>query len=87
MADVFGARVIRCRRRGAFCRSHLVFHTSTSLFVASLAMCGISLRLFPWWGWLGVIWTTVAWILAWNRFAWFGACNSIRSRLCGSVTL
>jgi len=28
---------------------------------------------FPWWGWLGVMLTTVAWVLAWNRFAWLGA--------------
>ncbi|MGH7166044.1 MAG: hypothetical protein ACREIS_11035, partial [Nitrospiraceae bacterium] len=27
-------------------------------------------RAFPWWGWLGVILTAVAWLLAWNRFAW-----------------
>jgi len=25
---------------------------------------------FPWWGWLGVVLTAVAWVLAWNRFAW-----------------
>ncbi len=25
---------------------------------------------FPWWGWLGVMLTTVVWVLAWNRFAW-----------------
>jgi len=24
----------------------------------------------PWWGWLGVMLTAVAWVLAWNRFAW-----------------
>ncbi len=27
---------------------------------------------FPWWGWLGVGITAVAWVLAWNRFAWLG---------------
>ena len=26
---------------------------------------------FPWWGWLGVGIVVVAWVLAWNRFAWF----------------
>jgi hypothetical protein len=25
---------------------------------------------FPWWGWLGLAWTLVAWVLAWNRFPW-----------------
>jgi hypothetical protein len=28
---------------------------------------------FPWWAWLGVILTAVAWILAWTRFPWFAA--------------
>ncbi|MGH7165896.1 MAG: hypothetical protein ACREIS_10285 [Nitrospiraceae bacterium] len=28
-------------------------------------------RAFPWWGWLGVILTTVAWVLAWSRFGLF----------------
>jgi hypothetical protein len=28
-------------------------------------------RPFPWWGWLGVITGTVAWVLAWTRFPWF----------------
>ena len=28
---------------------------------------------FPWWGWLGIGILTAAWVLAWNRFAWFGA--------------
>jgi hypothetical protein len=28
---------------------------------------------FPWWGWLGVILTALAWILAWTRFPWFAA--------------
>ena len=26
---------------------------------------------FPWWGWLGVAWGVVFWILAWSRFKWF----------------
>ena len=26
---------------------------------------------FPWWGWCGVTFGMVAWILAWTRFAWF----------------
>ncbi len=28
---------------------------------------------FPWWGWVGIGITAVAWLLAWNRFAWFEA--------------
>ncbi len=28
-------------------------------------------RAFPAWGWLGVAMVAVAWVLAWNRFAWF----------------
>jgi hypothetical protein len=27
---------------------------------------------FPWWGWAGLVWTTLAWILAWNRWEWVG---------------
>ena len=26
---------------------------------------------FPWWGWIGLGLTLVAWILAWTRFPWF----------------
>lgn len=26
---------------------------------------------FPWWGWLGVAWLLMAWLLAWSRFDWF----------------
>lgn len=29
-------------------------------------------RPFPWWGWLGIGWTSAWWILAWTRFPWFG---------------
>ena len=25
---------------------------------------------FPWWGWLAVLWTLMAWWLAWTRFEW-----------------
>lgn len=25
---------------------------------------------FPWWGWLGLLWTLLAWSLAWTRFEW-----------------
>jgi hypothetical protein len=25
---------------------------------------------FPWWGWLAVLWTLLAWLLAWTRFEW-----------------
>ncbi len=28
-------------------------------------------RPFPWWGWIGVALLAVAWVIAWNRFAWF----------------
>ena len=28
---------------------------------------------FPWWGWLGVGCGIVFWVLAWNRFEWFGS--------------
>lgn len=30
-------------------------------------------RAFPWWGWAGLLWTGLAWIIAWNRFEWVGA--------------
>ncbi len=26
---------------------------------------------FPWWGWAGLLWLAVAWVLAWTRFDWF----------------
>lgn len=26
----------------------------------------------PWWGWAGLVWTALAWILAWNRWEWVG---------------
>ncbi len=29
--------------------------------------------LFPFWGWLGVIFMMLAWLVAWNRFEWFEA--------------
>jgi hypothetical protein len=29
--------------------------------------------LFPWWGWLGIGFGVVSWLLAWNRFEWFAA--------------
>ncbi len=28
-------------------------------------------KLFPWWGWAGLMWLAVAWVLAWTRFDWF----------------
>lgn len=28
---------------------------------------------FPWWGWLGVGWTCLWWVLAWTRFPWMAA--------------
>ena len=27
---------------------------------------------FPWWGWVGILWTLFAWLVAWNRFSWTG---------------
>ena len=27
---------------------------------------------FPWWGSAGLLWTGLAWIIAWNRFEWMG---------------
>lgn len=30
-----------------------------------------AMKPFPWWGWLGIALTATAWVLAWNRFAWF----------------
>jgi len=30
----------------------------------------------PWWGWLGVIYLTVVWLLAWSRFSWFAPFQS-----------
>ncbi len=27
-------------------------------------------RSFPWWGWLGLVCTAMAWVLAWTRFDW-----------------
>lgn len=30
-------------------------------------------RSFPWWGWVGLLWTGLAWIVAWNRFEWMGS--------------
>ena len=26
---------------------------------------------FPWWGWAGLLWLAVVWVLAWTRFDWF----------------
>ncbi|TLY15779.1 MAG: hypothetical protein E6K69_05470 [Nitrospirae bacterium] len=31
---------------------------------------------FPWWGWLGLGITSLAWVLAWNRFPWLGNLQS-----------
>lgn len=25
---------------------------------------------FPWWGWVGILWTLFAWVVAWSRFSW-----------------
>ena len=29
--------------------------------------------IFPWWGWIAIVWVIGSWILAWNRFSWFSA--------------
>ena len=26
----------------------------------------------PWWGWVGMIWTALSWMVAWNRWEWIG---------------
>lgn len=31
----------------------------------------VTRHVLPWWGWLGVGLTAVAWVLAWTRFSWF----------------
>jgi len=28
---------------------------------------------FPWWGWIGIVWTGLWWVLAWTRFSWMAA--------------
>ncbi len=33
----------------------------------------IHVAIFPWWGWVALVWVTVAWVLAWTRFPWFQA--------------
>lgn len=30
----------------------------------------------PWWGWLAILWTATAWVLAWTRFSWFAPLQS-----------
>jgi hypothetical protein len=30
-------------------------------------------RPFPWWGWVGVLAGTAAWVLAWTRWPWFAS--------------
>lgn len=32
---------------------------------------GPAARPFPWWGWAGIAFGIVAWVLAWSRFSWF----------------
>ena len=27
---------------------------------------------FPWWVWAGILWTLLAWLVAWSRFSWTG---------------
>jgi hypothetical protein len=31
---------------------------------------------YPWWGWCGAVLGLAAWVLAWNRFPWFAACQA-----------
>jgi hypothetical membrane protein len=47
-------------------------------FVIKIALCWRTTQKalppthrFPWWGWCGLVFGAVAWILAWTRFAWF----------------
>ena len=35
-----------------------------------------SFSAFPWWGWVGLGITSLAWLLAWNRFPWLGDLQS-----------
>jgi len=37
---------------------------------------GLTPHAFPWWGWLGLGITSLAWVLAWNRFPWLGNLQS-----------
>lgn len=37
----------------------------------SVTVTPVSRWPLPWWGWMGMVWLTVAWVLAWNRFDWF----------------
>ncbi len=32
----------------------------------------VQMRSFPWWGWLGITWLGLAWVLAWSRLPWVG---------------
>ena len=49
----------------------------TTPFLVRIIKPGISIpstghpRLFPWWGWFGLLLATVFWIFAWTRFSWF----------------
>ncbi len=51
--------------------SDLGSHRSSVTFHASR----VPRHVFPWWGWLGVGLTAVAWVLAWTRFPWFEVCQ------------
>jgi len=31
---------------------------------------GTQYRPVPWWGWVGIAWTVLCWVLAWTRFSW-----------------
>jgi hypothetical protein len=38
---------------------------------SSLRPSTFDFRLFPWWGWLAILWTLLWWWLAWTRLPWF----------------
>ncbi|MDD5678237.1 MAG: hypothetical protein PHW60_09655 [Kiritimatiellae bacterium] len=43
------------------------------LLISALAPLPSSQRRFPAWGWIGILFGVIAWILAWTRFPWFAA--------------
>jgi hypothetical protein len=51
-------------------RGHSSFREAS--FVSRRSYGAGERRCFPWWGWAGLIWTALAWSLAWNRWEWVG---------------
>ena len=45
--------------------------TGIQTFRRSVQTTAAASNRFPWWGWIGVVSGTIAWILAWSRFSWF----------------